>query len=178
MTTLTQGPTANYHPSRRLLALGDATSSLFLFALAISVYEVIARYVFNAPTSWVNSTTTTLCGVAFALAGAPVMERGEHIRIGSLVETFSVRGRVAAEVLGLACGVLYLGGLTYASVIEAYEAVWRFDEGRWFPEPLPGPPGWPLPALLRVALALGSLLFLWVTVKRLVALMRGHQPSH
>ena len=161
-----------YRPSPRILAFGDAAGALFLVALVISVYEVIARYVFNAPTNWVNATTTTLCGVAFAFGGAPVMERGEHIRIASLTERFSRRGRAFCELLGLACGVLYLGALAYASVQEAYGAVWRFDEGRWFPEPLPGPPGWPLPAVLRVALAIGSLLFLWVTVKRMAGTLR------
>ena len=36
------------------LGLGKALSLLFLVAVALTVYEVVMRYAFNAPTIWVH----------------------------------------------------------------------------------------------------------------------------
>lgn len=155
-----------------LFKLEDQSSKLFLLALAITVYEVAMRYAFSAPTTWANASTTCLCAICFALGGAPVMARDEHIRITPLIDRFSPGPRKAAELLALLCGTVYLAGLGYAAVFEAWGATWRFEEGRWAPEPLPGPPSWPLPALIRVALAVGTLLFLLVVLKKLVRLVR------
>jgi C4-dicarboxylate transporter, DctQ subunit len=152
---------------RAAQAIGEKASALFLVAFVISAYEVFARYGFGAPTTWVHVTTTTLCGIAFALGGALVMARGEHIRITVLTDRARPALRRAAELLALLCGVVYLGGLSYAAVLEAAQSVWRFEAGHWAPEPLPGPPGWPLPALLRVMLAVGALLFLGVVLQKL-----------
>jgi TRAP-type C4-dicarboxylate transport system permease small subunit len=152
---------------RVALAIGDKASALFLVGFVISAYEVLARYAFGAPTTWVHATTTTLCGVAFALGGATVMARGEHIRVTVLIDRGSPGLRRTAELLSLLCGLVYLGGLGWAAAQEAAQSVWRFESGHWAPEPLPGPPGWPLPALLRVMLAVGTLLFLGVVLQQL-----------
>ncbi len=157
---------------RLAISIGERAGALFLVGFVISAYEVIARYVFGAPTTWVHATTTTLCGIAFALGGALVMARGEHIRITVLTDRASPSMRHAAEWLSLLCGVIYLAGLSYAAVLEAAQSIWRFEGGRWAPEPLPGPPGWPLPALLRVMLAVGALLFIGVVIQQLFRLFR------
>ena len=155
-----------------LFKLEDQASKLFLVALAITVYEVAMRYAFNAPTTWVTALSTCLCAICFALGGAPVMARDEHIRVTPLIDRFTPGPRKLAELLALLCGAVYLAGLGYAAVLEAWNATWRFDEGRWSPEPLPGPPGWPLPALIRVALATGSLLFLAVVLRKAARLVK------
>jgi C4-dicarboxylate transporter, DctQ subunit len=157
---------------RAARAIGEKTSALFLVGFVISAYEVIARYGFGAPTTWVHVTTTTLCGIAFALGGAAVMARGEHIRITVLTDRAGPSVRRAAELLAMVCGLIYLSGLGYAAVQEAVQSVWRFESGHWAPEPLPGPPGWPLPALLRVMLAVGTLLFLGVVLQQSWRLLR------
>jgi C4-dicarboxylate transporter, DctQ subunit len=157
---------------RAAQAIGEKTSALFLVGFVISAYEVVARYGFGAPTTWVHVTTTTLCGIAFALGGAAVMARGEHIRITVLTDRAGPGVRRAAELLAMVCGLIYLSGLGYAAVQEAVQSVWRFEAGHWAPEPLPGPPGWPLPALLRVMLAVGTLLFLGVVLQQSWRLLR------
>lgn len=153
---------------RLSLALGHGAAWLFVVAAAITVYEVAMRYLLDAPTTWVHVSTTALCAIGFCFGGAYAMARDQHVRITSLIEHTSVRTQHSSRVLGLACGVLYLGGLAYATLLQAHESVWRFEAGRrWVPEAVPGPPHWPLPAATRVALAAGTLLFLAAVVVRL-----------
>lgn len=171
MTDAVVAPTGRLE--RLSVTMGHALAWLFVAAAVITVYEVVARYLFNAPSTWVHVTTTALCAIGFCFGGAFSMARSEHVRITSLYDNLAAGIRRWCDVLGLACGAVYLSGLGYAAVLQAWEAVWHFEGSRWAPEPVPGPPHWPLPALLRVALAVGVLLFLLVVLRRLFIAMRG-----
>jgi TRAP-type C4-dicarboxylate transport system permease small subunit len=160
-------------PRTGLERFGDALAWLFGVGLVITVYEVVMRYVFKSPTSWVHETTTTLCAMCFAIGGGHAMVRNEHMRVSTWVDRLSGTGRAACEWLSVACGAVYLGGLGWGTWRQARESVWRFDEGHWLPEPMPGPPGWPLPALVKAALLLGTLLFLAALLRHALRLARG-----
>lgn len=158
---------------RLALLLGRAAAFVFVAAAAVTVWEVGARYLFGAPTAWAHETTTTLCVVGFALGGAYAFARNEHIRITALTDRLPAAARRGLEVAALLVGLLYLGGLGHAAWNQAAESVWRFDATGWAPELTPGPPNWPLPAIVRAGLALGTLLFLACVLQRLVAVLRG-----
>jgi TRAP-type mannitol/chloroaromatic compound transport system permease small subunit len=164
---------------RRLsLAIGDAAAWLFLAAIAVTLWEVAARYLLNAPTSWAHALATLLCGVAFALGGAHALARDEHVRIGVLYDRFRPRARRAADLLGFALGLFYLAGLGLGFWDQAKEAVWRFDwHGNWDPERTPGPPNWPLPAGLRAALVAGTVLFLLLLLRLAWARVRTRDAA-
>ena len=159
-------------PERLALSTGRACAWLFVAAAAITVYEVIARYAFGAPTTWAHVTTTALCAIGFCAGGGYSMARDEHIRVTSLSDRLPASARRFAGGLGLACGAVYLAGLGYAAVLQAREAVWRFEGTRWVPEAVPGPPHWPLPALTRAALAAGVVLFLLIVLRRMALARR------
>ena len=61
-------------------------------------YEVIARYVFNAPTIWAYDTSYMLYGSTFMLGAAFALYRGAHIRTDMLYQNWSPRtqGRIDA----------------------------------------------------------------------------------
>lgn len=149
---------------RAVVQLGDWACWLFLVAIVLAGYEVVMRYAFGAPSTWVHDTTATLCVIAFALGGAYCMVDGEHIRITFVLDKTSGLTRKLLEGLALVAGVFYLAGFAYAMVSVAEEALWRFDyTGRWTPELMPGPPEWPLPSINKLAITFGTLLFLVVT---------------
>jgi TRAP-type mannitol/chloroaromatic compound transport system permease small subunit len=54
-------------------------------------YEVIARYVFNAPTIWSFDLTYMLYGAMFMLGAAYALHKGAHIRTDFLLGQFSPR---------------------------------------------------------------------------------------
>jgi TRAP-type mannitol/chloroaromatic compound transport system permease small subunit len=56
-------------------------------------YEVIARYLFNAPTLWSFDVTYMLYGTIFMLGCAFALHKGAHIRTDFFYETWSPRTR-------------------------------------------------------------------------------------
>jgi TRAP-type mannitol/chloroaromatic compound transport system permease small subunit len=154
-------------------AIGQGVAWLVVVAILLSVYEVVMRYAFGAPSSWALPTTTTLCQVGFALGGAFCMARREHIRISYFPEKMGPRGRWLAELLSLIVGAFYLAGLLYAVYLDARTSIWKFDfAGRWAPELTPGPPNWPLPSIGKAALVIGAALFLAVVLSHLLRHLR------
>ncbi|WP_045995077.1 C4-dicarboxylate ABC transporter permease, partial [Halomonas sp. S2151] len=54
---------------RGVVRVAQFAAWLVFIAMAISVYEVIMRYGFGAPTSWVHETVVMLVAVSFCLGG-------------------------------------------------------------------------------------------------------------
>jgi TRAP-type mannitol/chloroaromatic compound transport system permease small subunit len=59
--------------------------------VAAVAYEVIARYVFNAPTIWSFDVTYMLYGTIFMLGAAYALHKGAHIRTDFFYEKWSVK---------------------------------------------------------------------------------------
>lgn len=88
----------------RTIRIIDALSRLvgwlvawFVVIVMVSmIYEVVARYVFTAPTIWAYDISRMFCGAAFVLGGGYALARGVHIRSDFLYRNWSVKtqGRV------------------------------------------------------------------------------------
>ncbi len=153
---------------RLALWLGRTTAWCFAAIVLIMVYEVVARYAFNAPTTWAHETSILLASFGFVFGGAFCMAEGTHMRITLLVEK---RPRLArfSEALSLAAGAIYLGGLTYAAWRMAERAIWRFSlSGAWDPERSGSTLNSPLPSYLKALLFIGCALFLAIVLWRMV----------
>jgi TRAP-type mannitol/chloroaromatic compound transport system permease small subunit len=62
-------------------------------------YEVIARYVFHAPTIWAYDVAYMLYGSHFMLGAAYTLYRGAHIRTDIFYQNWSVRTRGAVDAI-------------------------------------------------------------------------------
>jgi len=78
---------------------GRSIMYLLLPLMLITVYEVIARYVFNHPTQWVQETSTFMYGGVGILAGAYVLYHNGHIRLDYVYNRFSPRGKAIVDLL-------------------------------------------------------------------------------
>jgi TRAP-type mannitol/chloroaromatic compound transport system permease small subunit len=115
-------------------------------------YEVVARYVFNAPTIWAYDLSYMLYGSLFMLGAAYALLRGAHIRTELFWEGFSDRTKgvidLTAYTLFFFPGILLL---LFASVDEAYHS-WqlgeRSEQTAWRPILYPFKAVVPLTALL------------------------------
>ncbi len=151
---------------RLTLWIGRAVSWCFAAIVLIMVYEVAARYAFNAPTIWAHETSVLLASIGFVFGGAYCMSEGTHMRIGFLVDRHPAWARIS-KWLSLIAGTVYLAGLGYAAWKMTERAVWRFSiSGAWDPERSGSTLNSPLPTYLKACLFVGCLLFLLVIVRR------------
>ena len=114
------------------------------------VYEVAARYFFNAPTRWATTVSYTLYSAQFMLAGAYTLLKGGHIRTDMFYERWSPRTRAVVD--GLSYVLFFFPAMLfvlYAGAGEAWQA-WAIREraGGWPLYPLKAVI--PLTALLLV----------------------------
>ena len=65
----------------------------------VLVYEVIARYVFNAPTIWAHETAVMLGGTVVALGWAYTHRHHGHVRVDVIYTHLSPRGKAFTDVL-------------------------------------------------------------------------------
>lgn len=157
---------------RFALWLGRTTAWCFAAIVVIMVYEVVARYAFNAPTTWAHETSILLASFGFVFGGAFCMAEGTHMRITLLVEKRPGLARFS-DALSLVAGIIYLSGLTYAAWRMAERAVWRFSlSGAWDPERSGSTLNSPLPSYLKALLFVGCALFLLIVLRHAVALFR------
>jgi TRAP-type mannitol/chloroaromatic compound transport system permease small subunit len=57
---------------------------LMLPMIVVTMFEVVARYVFNAPTIWANELTQHIFGVYFVIGGAYTLLHDSHAKIDVL----------------------------------------------------------------------------------------------
>ena len=131
---------------RRLLAIidtindqtGKVISCLIVFMIVAMTYEVVARYVFNAPTIWARESAQFLQGGFTILGGAYVLRHGAHVNMDILYGRLSPRRRAIVDLITsslffLFCGVLLWQGIDYAwhsfSVGETTGSTWAPPEG-------------------------------------------------
>lgn len=86
------------------------------------VYEVVARYVFNAPTIWAYDMTYMLYGTFFMVGAGYTLMRGGHIRTDMLYAAWSPRTQGAVDA---ACYVLFF----FPAIIAFLWVTWPYFLG-------------------------------------------------
>ena len=81
-------------------AVGKAIAWLIIPMVLSLVWEVTARYAFNAPTEWAYDMTFMLYGTFFMVGSAWTLQRGGHIRTDTLYASWTHRTRARVD---LAC---------------------------------------------------------------------------
>lgn len=138
-------------------------------------WEVVARYVFNAPTQWAYDMTFMLYGSFFMLGAAYTLQRRGHVRTDSFYANWSPRRQAQVD---LACyllmavpfaGVFAFVGWGY--FVKAYTTNETFVSSAWQPIT------WPFKLMMPVT---GVLLLLQITsecLKCLHAMKTGDWPQ-
>lgn len=138
---------AEAQPSRALIAsiriidtFTDLTGTIFSWMsiplVAAVAYEVIARYLFNAPTIWSYDVTYMLYGALFMLGAAYALHKGAHIRTDFFWDTFTPRTRGLIDSLSyvlfffpsfIALGIISYNEASYSLLINEMsdQTPWR-----------------------------------------------------
>ena len=108
---------------RMSLGLGEKLSYVFLISVIITCYEVVMRYVFNAPTTWVHDGATALSATGFLMAGCYCLQARRHIAITVIYDAVPQKVRNVLALTNALLIVVFLGLLTWAAMKVAMPAV-------------------------------------------------------
>jgi TRAP-type mannitol/chloroaromatic compound transport system permease small subunit len=139
--------------------------------LAAVAWEVVARYVFNAPTRWAYDVIYMTYAALFMLGAAYALRVGAHVRTDFLWEKWRPRTRAAVEIVAYVA--LFFPGMALFLVagVESTWVSWRMGERSaetsWLP------PLWPLKALVPLSSLLLILQGLSEFLKSLHAFRHG-----
>ncbi|MEQ8587677.1 MAG: TRAP transporter large permease subunit [Thalassobaculaceae bacterium] len=132
---------------------GLAVAQLYFLCGVITLYEVIARYAFHAPTQWAFEMVMVFCATGWMLSAGYVTLKNRHIGITVFYLMASERTKWRLDLFALIVGVIALFLLTNDTMGRALDAISNVERaGTAFnsPEPL----------MLKTALFLGATLYL------------------
>ena len=101
----------------------------------IVVYEVAARYIFDAPTIWAYDLSLFLFGYISALGGAYAQQKRAHINVDILYLTVSPKVKNIFNIISFSLGIFFLMVIFYVSIGKFEEAI-EFDfrrQSEWAP---------------------------------------------
>jgi len=134
-------------------------------------YEVIARYVFNAPTIWAFDISYMLYGSHFMLGATYCLYKGGHIRTDIFYEMFSVRwqGRVDAicYIVFFFPGMIYFFLAGWEEALHAWDILERSEQSPW------QPPLYPFKTVIPISAALIMIQGVSELLKSIYAAFRG-----
>jgi hypothetical protein len=67
-------------------------------AVCVYFYEVISRYLFDAPTIWAHQASYLMFGMQYLLAGAFALLHGAHVRVDVLWVKLPKRGQIGMDI--------------------------------------------------------------------------------
>jgi TRAP-type mannitol/chloroaromatic compound transport system permease small subunit len=158
----------------------DATGTLIAWLnvpLVIAVaYEVIARYLFHAPTIWSFDITYMLYGSIFMLGSAYALHKGAHIRTDFFFEKWSTRTKGTID--SIAYLVFFFPAIFLFLVVSWDEGVYAFSIGEVSEQTPWRPILWPFKMVVPLACFLLLIQGVSETIKSIWAARTGIELEH
>ena len=104
-------------------AIGNIVAYGFAIVVAITAFEVVMRYGFSSPTTWVHELSVMLSAIAFVFGGPYAHRLRQHIAITALYERLPPRSRVALDAVNSLLILVVLGFISYAAINQAGQAI-------------------------------------------------------
>jgi len=132
---------------------GLAVSQLYLIAALCTIYEVVSRYVFHAPTQWAFEVVMVLCASAWMLSAGYITLHKRHISINVLYLMAGDKGKWYLDLFAYAVGVIALWLLCDDAIVRALDSIRMVEKmgSAW---------NSPQPLVLKTMLVIGALMYL------------------
>ena len=160
---------------RTSVFLGEKISYVFLASVIITANEVIMRYGFNAPTTWVHDGATALSATGFLVAGCYCLQKRRHIAITVIYDSVSPGLRRTFAFVNALIIALFMCLLTWATLKIALNATWvNWNCEVQFCGLETSAHAWdvPVPAYLKTVLFLASVIMLLQALVQLVTVVQ------
>lgn len=123
---------------RAAVFIGRVTMMLVVLLTSVMIYEVVLRYVFEAPTLWANELSLWLAGFIFLCAGLYAMQQRSHIRIFLLYDICPRWLQRTFDCISTLLIVVFAFFLIYGGYGEAFDKLHRWETfGTAFDPPIP-----------------------------------------
>jgi TRAP-type mannitol/chloroaromatic compound transport system permease small subunit len=140
------------------------------------VYEVGARYAFNAPTIWSFDVTYMLYGTIFMLGAAYALHKGAHIRTDFFFERWSIRTKGIID--STAYLVFFFPAIITFLVVSWTEGLYAFQIGETSEQTPWRPILWPFKLVVPLACLLLLIQGVSETIKSVWAARTGIELEH
>ena len=146
---------------------GLAVSHLYLLAALATIYEVVSRYAFDAPTQWAFEVVMVLCATAWMLSAGYITLHKRHISINVIYLMVGDKGKWWLDLFAYVVGIIALWLLADDSIVRSMESIRMVEKmgSAW---------NSPQPMILKTMLVIGALMYL---VQLLVNLHRHLNSS-
>jgi TRAP-type mannitol/chloroaromatic compound transport system permease small subunit len=102
---------------------GKISSFLIIIITGVILFEIIARYIFNRPTTWAFEISLSLYGIYVALLGAYVLVTGSHVNVDILYARFSPRTKAGVNLFSWLIFFLWCGVIVWIGWIRGWESL-------------------------------------------------------
>ena len=110
--------------------IGEIFSFMVLAIFAVTLFEVIARFVFNHPTNWGQQSVALMFSIYVLLLGGYCLLCNSHIRVDVIWGKLSFKGKAIADLVSSVFIFLFLIVFFWYSVVWAAES-FRLHERSW-----------------------------------------------
>ena len=124
------------------------------------VYDVMARYIFRAPTHWAGEAATLIFGVCWVTAGAYALLQGSHVKMEVFYARLSLRKRAILDVITAPLFFAFIGTVMWQGARFALISIGNLETS----PSLWAPPIYPI----KVFIPLGAFLLLLQGVAKLI----------
>ncbi len=120
---------------------GSSAAWLCIVLVLVGTYDVILRYVFNAPTVWAYETSCMLGGTIYVIGWAYDHLRKSHVRVDILYTHLSPRGKAISDLIAAAIFFFPLMAILVKTSISWMLRAWSIGEvmieSYWYPPAAP-----------------------------------------
>jgi TRAP-type mannitol/chloroaromatic compound transport system permease small subunit len=146
-------PSGFYATIRGIDRFSDITGRLIALSMLVLVgiitYEVVSRYLFNAPTVWVYEASSMVNGSAFMLGCAYALYKGAHVRTDIFWERFSERRKGTIDLVSYL--VLFFPTMITLFAISVDDAWYSYTVGERSQESIWRAIVWPFRSMIPLA---------------------------
>lgn len=138
---------------------------------AIIIFDVVMRYIFNAPTRWSFDVTRQLFGFYFVMLGGYALRHQAHVRVDLVTETLGNLARRWVEVAGY---VIFFFPFAWVFMTRSWDfgvTSWNQGETTYGSVQLPVYP-------LKMAMAVAAGLLFLQGIAEVLKLILGHKVSY
>ncbi len=147
-----------------------AISAFILLSMVLTIsYDVIARYVFGAPTKWSLEINEYCLLAVVYLSGAWTLRVGGHVRVDILFRKFSKKTQLILELINSLLGMIFTGILTWEAACFVYDGILTQARSETYLEVLQ----WPIRSLMFIGFLLVFIEFLLREINFILLLRKG-----